>query len=328
MREQGTILIVDDDSSARDTLEALLFQEGYDLFFAANGQEALERIDDVNPDVILLDVMMPGMDGFQVCQVLKTGPNWRHVPIILVTALDSREDMVRGFDAGGDDFVSKPIDGLELRARVRSMLRIKRQYDLLEAQRRELQETLHLRSKLAWVTAQRLAELERLYQAGLRLMNSLDVDYVIEQTGRTALELMLEAEHCVVHLVLKAETGLERAVLLSRDGSLSIHPRVGTEQWALDAIVSKDVVYVPRVEADPRYADCPLQGFQTLLVSPLLVDRRCIGTLSVDSSREDAFEVGQRRLLSILANQAAVTLMKARLFEELNELVAPGEKAE
>ena len=125
MDEKPRILVVDDESSARNTLEAFLFGEGYDLAFAASGPEALARLDELVPDLILLDVMMPGMDGFKVCQRLKTDKRWRHIPIILVTVLDSKEDLARGLDAGADDFLSKPVNGLELRARVRSMLRIK-----------------------------------------------------------------------------------------------------------------------------------------------------------------------------------------------------------
>jgi two-component system sensor histidine kinase/response regulator len=142
MRHSSTILIVDDEPSARDTLEALLFREGYELAFAASGPETLACLDELVPDVILLDVMMPGMDGFKVCQRLKTDKRWRHIPIILVTALDSKEDLALGLDAGADDFLSKPVNGLELRARVRSMLRIKEQHDELEA-------TLRLREDLA-----------------------------------------------------------------------------------------------------------------------------------------------------------------------------------
>jgi signal transduction histidine kinase len=133
---KSQILIVDDEPSARDALEALLFREGYDLAFATSGQEALARLNDLTPDVILLDVMMPGMDGFEVCQRIKANERWRHIPVILVTALDSRDDLVRGLDAGADEFLSKPVNGPELRARVRSMLRIKQQFDQLEAMMR------------------------------------------------------------------------------------------------------------------------------------------------------------------------------------------------
>lgn len=136
------ILIVDDEASARETLAALLFREGYDLAFTTSGLETLTRLNEFKPDVILLDVMMPGMDGFEVCQRLKTDECWRHIPTVLVTALDSKEDLARGLDAGADDFLSKPVNGLELRARMRSMLRIKKQHDDLEA-------TLQLREDLA-----------------------------------------------------------------------------------------------------------------------------------------------------------------------------------
>ncbi|MBN2003277.1 MAG: response regulator [Anaerolineae bacterium] len=141
MSEQPVILIVDDEISARATLEAALFLENYTLIFANNGQEALAHLEADPPDAILLDVMMPEMNGFEVCQRIKTHEKWRHIPTIIVTALDSRDDFVRGLDAGADDFLCKPVNSVELRARVRSMLRIKQQYD-------ELETLLHLREDL------------------------------------------------------------------------------------------------------------------------------------------------------------------------------------
>lgn len=139
---KSNILIVDDEPSARDTLEALLYPEGYNLALAASGQEALEILPEANPDVILLDIMMPGMNGFEVCRFLKTSRRWRHVPVLLITALDTTEDLVRGFEAGANDFLHKPVNGLELQVRVRSMLQIKKQHD-------ELQANLNLREDLS-----------------------------------------------------------------------------------------------------------------------------------------------------------------------------------
>ena len=129
----ATILIVDDDPAVRHTLTALLEGQGYRLVSAGGGAEALRQTAELAPDLILLDVMMPGMDGFAVCRKLKADDASRHIPIILVTALDSEEDLVAGLDAGADEFLSKPVGLFELRARVRSMLRIKRQYDDLLA---------------------------------------------------------------------------------------------------------------------------------------------------------------------------------------------------
>jgi signal transduction histidine kinase len=141
-KDKVSILIVDDQPSVRDVLKGFLLQETYELAFAANGQEALAVFETVQPDLVLLDVMMPGMDGFEVCQQIKSVKAWHHIPIILVTALDSKEDMAHGLDSGADDFLSKPINPIELRARVRSLLRIKRQFD-------ELQATMQLREDLA-----------------------------------------------------------------------------------------------------------------------------------------------------------------------------------
>lgn len=123
-------------------MEMLLLREGYELSFAADGYEALSHLDEESADVILLDVMMPGMDGFELCERLRRNPKWQHVPIILVTALDSKQDLARGLDAGADDFLHKPYNGLELRARVRSMLRIKQRHD-------ELATALKLRDDLS-----------------------------------------------------------------------------------------------------------------------------------------------------------------------------------
>jgi len=144
MKRNSTILIVDDESVARDVLEGFLFREGYKLTFASNGPEALALVEKSPPDTILLDVMMPEMDGYEVCRRLKSDGRWRHIPIILVTALGSKDDLVRGLDAGADDFLNKPVNDLELRARVRSVLRIKQQYD-------DLQAALHMREDLAYM---------------------------------------------------------------------------------------------------------------------------------------------------------------------------------
>lgn len=142
MDKKNCVFVVDDEPNAFDVIEAHLYREGYNLFHAASGYEALNRLDAVEPDVILLDVMMPQMDGIEVCRQIKSDPEWQHVPIIMVTALNSKEDLARSLDAGADDFLTKPVSGVELRARVRSMLRIKQQYDALEA-------TLHLREDLS-----------------------------------------------------------------------------------------------------------------------------------------------------------------------------------
>ncbi len=140
MEKKPLVLIVDDQASARHTLEALLLKEDYDLAFAVSGRDALECLGRFEPDVILLDVMLPVMDGFEVCKRIKADEARRHIPVILITALETKQALAPGIEAGADDFISKPVSGFELRARVRSMLRIKGQYDKLERNLRSREE--------------------------------------------------------------------------------------------------------------------------------------------------------------------------------------------
>ena len=124
--EKPKILVVDDHPSSRMTAAALLSVEGFEVLEAKDGQAALDCIAAINPDLVLLDVMMPGMDGYEVCRRLKQDEQTRLIPIIFVTALNDRRARLRGIEAGGDDFLCKPFDQLELSARVKSLVRQKR----------------------------------------------------------------------------------------------------------------------------------------------------------------------------------------------------------
>ena len=128
----STILIVDDNQSARETLVAMLEGENYDLHLAKDGLQALHMLEQLQPDLILLDVMMPGMDGFEVCRRIRSTPQLAEVPIIMLTALDDRASLVRGIEAGADDFLSKPADRREMTARVRTITRLNRYRTLME----------------------------------------------------------------------------------------------------------------------------------------------------------------------------------------------------
>lgn len=124
--DQTKILVVDDHPASRMTAVALLSVEGYDVLEADSGPAALELVSQANPDLILLDVMMPGMDGFEVCRRLKLEEQTRLIPVIFITALNDRRSRIRGIEVGGDDFLTKPFDHLELSARVKSLVRQKR----------------------------------------------------------------------------------------------------------------------------------------------------------------------------------------------------------
>ncbi len=120
------VLVVDDHAASRMTAVALLSMEGYEIIEAESGYAAVELVIQKQPDLILLDVMMPGMDGFEVCQLLKQNEHTRLIPVIFITALNDRRSRIQGIEVGGDDFISKPFDRLELAARVKSLVRQKR----------------------------------------------------------------------------------------------------------------------------------------------------------------------------------------------------------
>jgi two-component system cell cycle response regulator len=125
------VLVVDDILSNVKLLEAKLTAEYFEVITAFNGLECLARMDEGAPDIVLLDVMMPGMDGFEVCRRIKSNPRTAHVPVVMVTALDQPSDRVAGLEAGADDFLTKPVDDSALFARVRSLVRLKMMTDEL-----------------------------------------------------------------------------------------------------------------------------------------------------------------------------------------------------
>ena len=135
----STILIVDDAPTARETLVAMLEGEKYQLELAEDGFQALKMLENLSVDLILLDVMMPGMDGFEVCRRIRSTPKLAEVPIVILTALDDRASLLRGIESGADDFLSKPLDRQEIIARVRTITRLNR-YRVLMEQRENMRE--------------------------------------------------------------------------------------------------------------------------------------------------------------------------------------------
>ena len=129
--DPASILIVDDEPKNRKLLETLLRAEGYVTTSATNGEEALAEVANAPPDLILLDIMMPGMDGYQVAKILKGKSASAHIPIIMVTALADRNARLAGLNAGAEEFLTKPVDRTELWLRVRNLLRLKAYGDFL-----------------------------------------------------------------------------------------------------------------------------------------------------------------------------------------------------
>ncbi|MBE7217032.1 MAG: PleD family two-component system response regulator [Caulobacteraceae bacterium] len=224
------ILVVDDTETNVRLLQAKLEAEYYETATARNGKEALAAAVTERPDIILLDVMMPGMDGFEVCRRLKADAATRHIPVVLVTALDGRRDRINGLEAGADDFITKPIDDVALFARVRSLVRFKTTLD--ELRQRE-------------ASGRRLGVIEgagsRFGGGGGRIVIA---DDRVHQSGRMAAEL--GGEHRPV-----VEAELERAMLAAR-------ARADLLVVNLDAQAFDGLRLIARVRADETTRALPI----------------------------------------------------------------------
>ena len=180
MSAKKQILIADDEPMNVSLLEAMLSTEAYEIHRAYDGLEAVEAATKLLPDIILLDIMMPEMDGYQVSRKLKNDPLTQHIPIVLITALDGVEDKVEGLEAGADDFLSKPLERTELMARVNSLLKVKAYHDHLRNYQKELEAEVDRRTeKLA-------AELVRRKEAEAQLIQAQKMEAIGTLAGGIA----------------------------------------------------------------------------------------------------------------------------------------------
>ncbi len=166
----GRVLVVDDTPANVKLLEDMLVYHGFHVEAAPDGESALELVRTWSPDLILLDVMMPGLDGYGVCRTVRANPANAMLPIVMVTALDGRDERVKGLEAGADDFLSKPVNPPELLARVRSLLRIRRLYETVQRQADQLaawNRTLEARVTEEVAHVEKLSRLKRFFSPQL-----------------------------------------------------------------------------------------------------------------------------------------------------------------
>ena len=246
MRDPPLILAVDDTPQNLDLLRRRLSSQGYEVTTAEDGEAALERTAELLPDLILLDVMMPKLDGIETVRRLKANPAHQHIPVILVTAKSDPMDVIEGLDAGGDDYLTKPIDHAALLARVRSMLRMKALHDKVHEQARELEDWSRLLERRVAEQIEQIARMDRLRrflppqvaeiligdrQGGDPLQSHRqDVTVVVaDLRGFTSfaetaepeevLTVLREYHHCIGTLVAHHDATLERFV---GDGVLAL----------------------------------------------------------------------------------------------------------
>jgi adenylate cyclase len=169
-RDGGRLLVVDDTAANLKLLEDLLAFHGYSVTVAASGQEALDLMRRDPPELLLLDVLMPGISGYDVCRAIRAQPALEMLPVVMITSLEDREARVRGLEVGADDFIAKPVNPPELLARVRSLLRIRRLYDTVQRQASQLaalNRTLEARVGEEVARVEKLTRLKRFFSPQL-----------------------------------------------------------------------------------------------------------------------------------------------------------------
>lgn len=178
---RSKVLIVDDEPMNVELLQAYLSSE-YVTVSAYNGKEALEKINGEKPDILLLDIMMPEMNGYDVCKLIKSAEDTKFLPVVMVTALSNREDRIRGVEAGADDFLIKPVDKVELTARIRSLLRIKHLHSSLQQEKDKLEMQNRVRSMLT-----------RIIPTIFKIIPLEQKNMIVHQMTNMVVESMLES---------------------------------------------------------------------------------------------------------------------------------------
>ena len=283
------VLVVDDRPTNVLLLETKLSNEYYNVVTAADGHEALRKISEHNPDLILLDVMMPGMDGFEVCRRLKADLETAHIPVIMVTALSSRSDRQRGLEAGADDFLTKPFNDIIFFARTKSLIRIKMLMDELRLRERTIAEImgrnpLHemqvsARGARVLVVDEDAVELENIcvklseayqvesalgYEAAMEKISSMPFDVVMVSAQMNETEGLRLASH----LKSRAETRHIPLVIMideSRTQTMLRALEFGINDYLLTPLDYNEMMARVRTQARrKRYQDMLLESYEQM----------------------------------------------------------------
>jgi len=299
------VLVVDDVPDNIKLLACELEDHGYEVITAPDGPRALVAAASARPDVILLDIMMPGMDGIEVCRRLKEDAELRSIPVILVSALEKEEDLIRGLDAGSQDYIVKPFNNRILMARVRSAARSKAAFDLIRSMNARLEGSLERTAALRLI--------DQTINTTLELRQTLDMvlHQVTTQLGADAADVLL-CDHQSCALEYATGKGFLTAAMDEAHLPLesSVAGQVVLERRPLHlADISRSVTPFTRADAMAQ------EGFRAYSALPLAAKGQIVGVLEVFYRSPRSLDPDALEFLSALAEQAAIIINNALLFE-------------
>ncbi|RFC33985.1 MAG: diguanylate cyclase (GGDEF) domain-containing protein [Candidatus Nitrotoga sp. LAW] len=333
---KATILIVDDETKNRSLLEAMLKPEGYLTITASSGEEALAAVAKNSPDLILLDVMMPGIDGYHVATQLKANPATRNLPIIMLSALDDRSSKLAGLSAGAEDFLTKPIDRAELWVRVRNLLRLKEYGDFLAEHNQLLKKAVRgqneeiMERKRAEIQINRLnrlyAILSGINAAVVRIRNRQEL---FSEACRITVEhghfkmVWIGSVDAQGELTPMAWSGFNEGYL---DQITSYIKDNGTNSLLLiaQAIQKKTPIVCNNFDADPKlthwHIEALQRGYRSMGIFPLIGDDQLVGIFTLYASEPNFFDMEEIKLLTELTANISYALEYLKKEEKLNYL--------
>ena len=334
---QATILIVDDEPKNRSLLEVLLKPEGYLTVTANSGEEALAIVAEKPPDLILLDVMMPGLDGHDVAAKLKGNPATRNLPIIMLSALGDRGSKLAGLNAGAEDFLTKPIDRVELWVRVRNLLRLKECNDVLAEHNQLLEQAVRGRNEE--ITERKRAEtqiirLNRLYEivsginaAIVRTRNRQELftetcDIAVKH-GQFRMAWIGSVDSKGTGLSPLAWSGFDEGYFDKITQAIR-NNKADTLVLAMRALQEKTPVVCNDIDSDPQFAhwriDALQRGYRSMGVFPLMGDSQPVGLFVLYAPELNFFDVEEIKLLTELTANISYALEYLKKEEKLNYL--------
>lgn len=297
---RDNILIVDDDKVIRQTLRTVLEEEGYKVLEADNGASGLQLIKMEHPDLVVLDVVLPDLDGMKICRAVKSDPQLSKTLILMTTSKGSKEDVIRGLESGADDYVVKPFDKSEFLARIKTSLRAGHLLRELEREKRDLMAILDISNAIT---------------------STLDSKEVLYSIVKKISEVIDVSRCSIVRIDASENKGFVVATnedpdIFNLEIDLNKYPEI------LKVLETKNIVVVNDIKKDPLVEsvrnNLEKVCFHSLLVLPVIMKQNVIGTILLRTARRDrSFSEREIQFCQIVANAAANALINASLFESM-----------